>query len=127
MPKKVIQSDKIPKPVGPFSQGMKTGNLLFTAGMGPFDLKTGELKLGDIRQQTRLVLENIKSILEAGGTSMDRVVKTTIFLADLKDWAAMNEVYKQFFTKDYPVRSTIQVAGLWGGMAVEIEAVAEVE
>lgn len=127
MPKKVIQSDKIPKPVGPFSQGMKVGNLLFTAGMGPFDLKTGELRLGDIRQQTRLVLENIKSILEAAGTSMDRVIKTTIFLTDLKDWAAMNEVYKQYFIKDYPVRSTIQVAGLWGGMAVEIEAIAEVE
>ena len=127
MPKKVIQSDKIPKPVGPFSQGMKVGKLLFTAGMDPFDLKTGELRLGDIRQQTRLVLENIKSILEAAGTSMDRVIKTTIFLTDLKDWAAMNEVYKQYFIKDYPVRSTIQVAGLWGGMAVEIEAIAEVE
>jgi len=127
MPKKVEESDKIPKPVGPFSQGIKVGNLLFTAGMGPFDLKTGQLRLGDIRQQTKVVLENIKSILEAGGTSIDRVVKTTIFLTDLKDWAAMNEVYKTYFIKDPPVRSTIQVAGLWGGMAVEIEAVAEVD
>ena len=126
MAKKVIESDKIPKPVGPFSQGMKVGNLLFTAGMGPFDLKTGKLKLGDIRQQTRLVLDNIRAILEAGGSSMDRVVKTTIFLTDLNDWAAMNEVYKEYFVKDHPVRSTIQVAGLWGGMNVEIEAVADV-
>ncbi len=124
MKKEIIHSKKIPKPVGPYSQGIKVGNLVFTAGTGPFDLKTGQLILGDVRQQTRRVLENIKAILEAAGAKLDDVVKTTIFLTDLKDWAAMNEVYREYFAKDPPVRSTVQVAGLWGGMAVEIEAMA---
>jgi 2-iminobutanoate/2-iminopropanoate deaminase len=100
------------------------GNLIFTAGTGPFDLKTGQLLLGDIRQQTRQVLENIKAILEAAGARMEDIVKTTIFLTDLKDWSAMNEVYREYFRQDPPVRSTVQVAALWGGMAVEIEAIA---
>jgi 2-iminobutanoate/2-iminopropanoate deaminase len=110
--------------VGPHSQGIKVGNLVCTAGTGPFDLKTGQLILGDVRQQTRRVLENIKAILEAGGARLEDVVKTTIFLTDLDDWAAMNEVYRESFAKDPPVRSTVQVAGLWGGLAVEIEAMA---
>lgn len=124
MTKEIIHSEKVPKPVGPYSQGIKVGNLVFTAGTGPFDLKTGQLIRGDIRQQTRQVLENIKAILEAAGARLEDVVKTTIFLTDLKDWAAMNEVYRGYFAKDPPVRSTVQVAGLWGGMAVEIEAIA---
>ena len=124
MKKEIIQSEKIPKPVGPYSQGIKVGNLVFTAGTGPFDLTTGQLLLGDIRKQTRQVLENIKTILEAAGARMQDVVKTTIFLTDLKDWSAMNEVYREYFVKDPPVRATVQVAGLWGGMAVEIEAIA---
>jgi 2-iminobutanoate/2-iminopropanoate deaminase len=124
MKKEIVQSEKIPKPVGPYSQGIKVGNLVFTAGTGPFDLATGQLLLGDIRKQTRQVLENIKTILEAAGARMQDVVKTTIFLTDLKDWAAMNEVYREYFVKDPPVRATVQVAGLWGGMAVEIEAIA---
>jgi 2-iminobutanoate/2-iminopropanoate deaminase len=124
MKKETIHSEKIPTPVGPYSQGIKVGNLIFTAGTGPFDLKTGQLLLGDIRQQTRQVLENIKAILEAAGARMEDIVKTTIFLIDLKDWSAMNEVYREYFQKDPPVRSTLQVAALWGGMAVEIEAIA---
>jgi len=124
MKKEIVHSEKIPKPVGPYSQGIKAGNLVFTAGTGPFDLKTGQLLLGDIRQQTRQVLENIKTILEAAGARMEDIVKTTIFLTDLKDWSAMNEVYREYFQKDPPVRSTVQVAALWGGMAVEIEAIA---
>jgi 2-iminobutanoate/2-iminopropanoate deaminase len=124
MKKETIHSEKIPTPVGPYSQGIKVGNLIFTAGTGPFDLKTGQLLLGDIRQQTRQVLENIKAILQAAGARMEDIVKTTIFLTDLKDWSAMNEVYREYFQKDPPVRSTVQVAGLWGGMAVEIEAIA---
>jgi 2-iminobutanoate/2-iminopropanoate deaminase len=122
--KEIIHSEKIPKPVGPYSQGIKVGNLVFTAGTGPFDLKSGKLILGDIRRQTRQVLENIKAILEAAGARPEDVVKTTIFLTDLNDWAAMNEVYREYFVQDPPVRSTVQVAGLWGGMAVEIEAIA---
>jgi 2-iminobutanoate/2-iminopropanoate deaminase len=86
MKKEMIHSEKIPKPVGPYSQGIKAGNLIFTAGTGPFDLKTGQLLLGDIRQQTRQVLENIKAILMAAGARMEDIVKTTIFLTDLKDW-----------------------------------------
>jgi 2-iminobutanoate/2-iminopropanoate deaminase len=124
MMKRILHSEKIPRPVGPYSQGIKVGNLIFTAGQGPFDLKTGQLLLGDIRQQTRQVLENIKAILEASGAGMADIVKTTIFLTDLKDWAAMNEVYREYFQEDPPVRSTVQVAGLWGGMEVEIEAIA---
>jgi 2-iminobutanoate/2-iminopropanoate deaminase len=124
MKKRILHSEKIARPVGPYSQGIKVGNLILTAGQGPFDLKTGQLLLGDIRQQTRQVLENIKAILEASGAGMADIVKTTIFLTDLKDWAAMNEVYREYFQKDPPVRSTVQVAGLWGGMAVEIEAIA---
>jgi len=124
MTKEIIHSEKIPKPVGPYSQGIKVGNLIFTAGTGPFDLKSGQLILGDIKQQTRQVLENIKVILEAGGARLEDVVKTTIFLTDLNDWAAMNKVYREYFVKNPPVRSTVQVAGLWGGMAVEIEAIA---
>jgi len=122
--KEIIHSEKIPKPVGPYSQGIKIGNLVFTAGTGPFDLKSGQLILGDIRQQTRRVLENIKAILEAAGAQLEDVVKTTIFLTDLDDWAAMNEVYREYFVQDPPARSTVQVAGLWGGMVVEIEAIA---
>ncbi|MBU1206417.1 MAG: Rid family detoxifying hydrolase, partial [Proteobacteria bacterium] len=104
MTKEIIHSEKIPKPVGPYSQGIKVGNLIFTAGTGPFDLKSGQLILGDIKQQTRQVLENIKVILEAGGARLEDVVKTTIFLTDLNDWAAMNEVYREYFVKNPPVR-----------------------
>jgi len=92
MKKETIHSEKIPKPVGPYSQGLKIGNLVFTAGTGPFDLKSGQLILGDIRLQTRQALENIEAILEAAGARLEDVVKTTIFLSDLNVWAARSEV-----------------------------------
>jgi 2-iminobutanoate/2-iminopropanoate deaminase len=120
--KKVIETDKAPKPVGPYSQAIRVGNMLFVAGQASLTPK-GPVH-GSIKDQTRQTLENIKSILEAGGARLSDVVKTTVFLADMEDFQAMNEVYKEYFKEKPPARSTIGVKSLPGGFKVEIEAIA---
>ena len=122
--KKVVATTDAPKAVGPYSQAVAAGNLLFCAGQIPLDPETGELVHGDVAAQTVRVLENLEAVLHAGGMNFSNVVKTTVFLTDLADFAKMNDVYAKYFTEPFPARSTIQVAGLPKGANVEIEAVA---
>ena len=122
--KSVIQTPKAPAAIGPYSQGVKAGDLIYTAGQIGLAPDTGELVPGGIQAETRQVLSNIQNILEAAGSSMKNVLKTTVFLRDLNDFAAMNAVYAEFFSENPPARSTVEVAGLPKGVAVEIEVVA---
>lgn len=127
MSKQIISTPLAPAPVGPYQQAVRAGNLIFTAGQIPIDPATNALVAGTVEDQTRRVLENLKAVIEAGGSSLDRVVKTTVFLRDMNDFQAMNTVYARYFkTATAPARSTIQVARLPKDAAVEIEAVAEV-
>ena len=119
-----IQTDLAPKAIGPYSQAIKAGGLVFTSGQIPLDTSTMQVVEGDIQKQTELVLNNLKAVLEAAGTSIDRVVKTTVFLADMNDFAAMNEVYASFFSSNKPARSTVQAARLPRDVSIEIEAIA---
>lgn len=127
MDKKVIRTDHAPGAVGPYSQAIVTGNLVFTAGQIPLVPETGQIVEGGITEQTRRVMDNIKSLLEAAGSSLDKVVKTTVFLQSMNDFAAMNEVYAEYFPAPYPARSTVEVAKLPRGALVEIETIALVE
>jgi len=120
----VIATDRAPKAVGPYSQGIVVDNVVFTAGQIAIDPAVGKLIEGDVAAQTRQVLLNLSAILAAAGTSLSNVVKTTVFLADMQDFAAMNGVYAEFFPVDPPARSTVQVAALPLGARVEIEAIA---
>jgi len=122
--KDVVLTDKGPKPIGPYSQAIKSGGFLFASGQVALDPRSNEFSAGDIRQQTERVLENIKGILEAGGVNLHHVVKTTVFLKDMNDFAAMNEVYGKYFTSAPPARSTVQVARLPKDALVEIEVIA---
>jgi 2-iminobutanoate/2-iminopropanoate deaminase len=122
--KKVIQTDKAPKAIGPYSQAIEAGNLIFLSGQIPINPATGELVGGDIRQQARQVLENLKHVLESRGLLMNQVVKTTIFLKDLGNFGPVNEVYSTFFPEEPPARSTVQVAALPRNTDIEIEAIA---
>ena len=122
--KDVVLSDKGPKPIGPYSQAIKAGGFLFASGQVALDPHSNEFLPGDVRQQTERVLENIKGILEAGGVNLHHVVKTTVFLKDMNDFAAMNEVYGKYFSVAPPARSTVQVARLPKDALVEIEVVA---
>ncbi|MFN8383241.1 MAG: RidA family protein [Anaerolineales bacterium] len=124
MQKKVIQTDKAPKAIGPYSQAIRTDSMIYTAGQIALDPATMELVPGGIEEQTRQVLTNIRSVLEAAGTSLDKVVKTTVFLKDMNDFPKMNTIYAEFFGENPPARSTIAVAGLPKGGIVEIEVVA---
>jgi len=124
MTKKIITSTKAPAAIGPYSVAVSTGSLVYTAGQLGVDPTSGNLVEGGIEAQTRQALENLKTILEAAGTSIDNVVKTTVFLKDISEFTKMNVVYGEFFTKNPPARSAIQVAALPKGGAVEIEAVA---
>ena len=125
MQKRIISSVKAPAPVGPYQQAVCTGHLVFTAGQIPIDPKTGALVTGSIEEQTRQVIENLKAILEEAGTTLDQVVKTTVFLKDMNDFPKMNAVYAEFFRAEIaPARSTVQVARLPKDVAVEIEAIA---
>jgi 2-iminobutanoate/2-iminopropanoate deaminase len=122
---RAIATDGAPKPVGPYSQAVAAGGLVFCAGQIPLDPRTGKLVEGPIEVQTTRVLENVKAVLEAAGSGLDQVVKTSVFLADLADFGAMNEVYARYFTGDpKPARTTIQAAALPAGARVEIEVVA---
>ncbi len=122
--KEVVVSDKAPKVIGPYSVAIKAGQFIYTAGQLGLDPKTGELVPGGIEAETRQVLINLQNVLEAAGSSMTKVVKTTVFLQDMKDFTAMNGVYATFFTEQPPARSTVQAAALPRGGAVEIELVA---
>ena len=122
--KVVIIADKAPKPIGPYSAGIRLGNLVFTAGQAGIDRATGELVPGGIEAETRQTLLNIKNILEEAGSSIEFVVKTTVFLRDMADFARMNAVYAGFFTEKPPARTTVQAAALPKAAAVEIEAIA---
>lgn len=120
----VVLTDKGPKPIGPYSQAIRANGFLYVSGQVALDPKTGEFAGTDIRQQTERTLENVKGILEAAGSNMHHVVKTTVFLKDINDFAAMNEVYAKFFTLAPPARSTVQVARLPKDALVEIEVIA---
>jgi len=122
--KDVVLTDKGPKSIGPYSQAIKSGGFLFISGQVALDPRSNEFFGGDIRQQTERALENIKSILEAGGAKLHHVVKTTVFLKDLNDFAAMNEIYAKYFTAAAPARSTVEVARLPKDALVEIEVIA---
>ena len=120
----VVATDQAPAAVGPYSQAIRAGKLVFTAGQIPIDPATGKLVEGDIQVQTRRVLQNLQAVLEAAGTSLANVVKTTVFLQDMGNFKAMNEVYAEFFTQDPPARSAVQAAALPLGVDIEIEAIA---
>ena len=124
MKREIIATDSAPAAVGPYSQGVRAGGLIFTAMQIPIDPATGQVIEGDVRVQTRRVLENIRAILEAGEGSLAGVVKTTVYLQDLGDFAAMNEVYAEFFGHEPPARAAVQVARIPKDALVAIEAIA---
>jgi 2-iminobutanoate/2-iminopropanoate deaminase len=124
MEKKIIVSEKAPKAIGPYSVGVAAGGLVFTAGQIGLDRQTGEFVPGGVQEQTRQALTNVKYILEEAGTSLDKVIKTTVFLKSMNDFAAMNEVYGTFFSANPPARSAVEVARLPKDALVEIEVIA---
>lgn len=124
--KKIISTDKAPGAIGPYSQATQMGNFIFTSGQLPIDVATGNLVEADITAQATKCLENLKALLEAAGSGMDKVLKTTVFLKDMNDFVAMNDVYKTFFTENHPSRSAVQVARLPKDAMIEIEAIASV-
>jgi 2-iminobutanoate/2-iminopropanoate deaminase len=124
MKPQIVATDKAPKAVGPYSQAVRAGEFLFCAGQIPLDPATGQLVAGGIQEQTARVLENIKAVLASQGIGLEHVVKTTVFMTHLADFAAMNEVYAKSFPNNPPARSTVQVAALPKGAQVEIEVIA---
>ncbi len=123
MTKEVISTDKAPRAVGPYSQSIKAGNLIFISGQLPIDPRTGEIKKG-IKLQTQQTLENIKSILSSVGASMQDVVKTTVFLQDLNDFNSMNETFQEYFPQNPPARACVEVSRIPKGALIEIESIA---
>jgi 2-iminobutanoate/2-iminopropanoate deaminase len=119
-----IQTEHAPDAIGPYSQAIKAGDFVFASGQIPIDPQTGEFVAGGIREQTERVLKNLAAVLEAAGTGLDQVVKTTVFLADMGEFAAMNEVYGRFFSDVPPARATVAAAALPRDARVEIEAIA---
>jgi len=119
-----IQTDKAPAAIGPYSQAIKAGGFVFASGQIPIDPQTGQFVAGGIAAQTEQVLKNLSAVLEAAGSSLNLVVKTTVFLADMKEFSGMNEVYATFFSDPPPARATVAAAGLPRDARVEIEAVA---
>lgn len=124
MERRIIHTENAPKAIGPYSQAVRTGDFIFCAGQIPLDPATMKLVQGDITVQTRRALTNLSNVLEAAGSSLSRVMKTTVFLANFADFQAMNAVYAEFFPDQPPARSTIQAAALPAGALVEIEAIA---
>jgi 2-iminobutanoate/2-iminopropanoate deaminase len=124
MERRIIHSQDAPKAIGPYSQAVRTGEFIFCAGQIPLDPATMKLVEGDITVQTRRALTNLSNVLQAAGSSLSRVMKTTVFLADFNDFQAMNAVYAEFFPEQPPARSTVQVTRLPAGALVEIEAIA---
>lgn len=125
MDKKIVRTDKAPKPVGPYSQAVEAGGFLFCSGMIAIDAKSDQVHTGPIAEQAKVCLENIKGLLESQSMTLNNVVKTTIFLTNMNDFAAVNEVYGKYFVEQPPARSTIAVAGLPKGVNVEIEVIAK--
>jgi len=124
--KKSIATDKAPGAIGPYSQGIKTNGLIFVSGQLPINPETNEVEGDDIASQTKRSMENVKSVLEATGASMNDVVKATVFLKDMNDFPKMNAVYDTFFSEPYPARAAVEVARLPKDALVEIEAIAEI-
>jgi 2-iminobutanoate/2-iminopropanoate deaminase len=124
MERKIVATEKAPRAVGPYSQAVIAGGFVFTAGMLALDPQTGDVVGEDIGAQTRQALSNVQGILEAAGSSLDRVVKTTVFLRDIRDFPQMNAVYAEFFPADPPARSTVEVGPLPKGALIEIDAIA---
>ena len=123
---KKLSTDKAPAAIGPYSQAVKVGNLLFTSGMIPIDPETNTLVEGGIEVQAERALQNVKALLEASGTSMDKVVKTVVFIKNMDDFAKVNEIYAKYFTSDFPARSCVEVARLPKDVLIEMEAIAEI-
>ena len=122
--REIIQTDHAPAAIGPYSQAIKTNGLIFASGQIPIDPQSGQFVEGGIREQTKQVLKNLAAVLEAAGSSLGRVVKTTVFLADMQEFGAMNEVYGEFFKEEPPARATVEAARLPRDARVEIEAIA---
>ena len=122
--REIISTDKAPGAIGPYSQAIKTGGMVYCSGQIPIDPVTGEFVSNDVTEQTDQVLKNLSAVLEAAGTSLGNVVKTTVFLADMSDFAAMNEVYARYFGENKPARATVQAARLPREAKVEIECIA---
>ena len=122
--REIVSTEKAPGAIGPYSQAIKTGGMIYCSGQIPIDPVTGEFVSNDIAEQTEQVLKNLAAVLEAGGTNLGNVVKTTVFLADMSDFAAMNEVYGRYFNENKPARATVQAARLPRDAKVEIECIA---
>src|SRR5215213_1765918 len=122
--KEIISTENAPGAIGPYSQAVKTGNMVFVSGQIPIDPQTGEFVSNDVAEQTEQVLKNLSAVLEAAGASLNNVVKTTVFLADMNDFTAMNEVYARYFSENKPARATVQAARLPRDARVEIECIA---
>jgi 2-iminobutanoate/2-iminopropanoate deaminase len=125
--KEIISTSKAPAAIGPYSQAVKAGNLLFTSGQIPIDPVSGEIITADIRKATERCLDNIKAILEAAGSGLDKVIKTVIFIKSMNDFSAVNEVYSRYFTNNQPARSCVEVSRLPKDVTIEIEAVALID
>jgi 2-iminobutanoate/2-iminopropanoate deaminase len=123
MPKTTIKTDRAPAAIGPYSQGVVSGNLLFTSGQLPIDPTTGKIPEGSIEDKAHIVFKNLEAIAKEAGTTLDNAVKTTVFLADITNFQAVNGVYAQYFKEPYPARSAFQVAALPLGADVEVEAI----
>jgi 2-iminobutanoate/2-iminopropanoate deaminase len=122
--RQIVETEGAPRAIGPYSQAIRAGGFVFCSGQIPLDPLTGEFVAGGVAEQTEQVLRNLSAVLEAAGTGLERVVKTTVFLADMNDFAAMNEVYGRYFTDEPPARSTVEAARLPRDARVEIEVVA---
>ncbi len=122
--REIVSTEAAPRAIGPYSQAVKAGGMIFVSGQIALDPSTGEVRNGDIRVQTQQVLDNLKAILMAAGSDLSRVVKTTVFLRHLSDFAGMNEIYSQYWKQEPPARSTVEVSQLPRNVLVEIEAIA---
>ena len=125
--KKIISTTKAPAAIGPYSQAIEVNGLLFTSGVIPIDPETNTLVEGNVAVQARQAIGNLKNLIEAAGSSMDKVVKTTVFIKNMNDFGAINDIYKDYFTSDFPARSCVEVARLPKDVLIEIEAIAVVE
>ena len=126
MTKQIISTDKAPQAIGPYSQAVRLGDMIYTSGMIPIIPETGELETGDIKAQAKQAIGNLVALLEAAGSSADKVIKTTVFIKDMNDFGAVNEVYSTFFKGDCPARSCVEVARLPKDVLIEIECIAAV-
>lgn len=122
--KRIIYTEKAPKPIGPYSQAIIAGDFIFTSGQIPIDPKTNQLVQGDIKEQTKQVLENLKAILEEAGVTFDDVVKVTVYMKDLNEFSAMNEIYSEYFKNSPPARTTVEVSRLPRDVKIEIDLIA---